>query len=71
MSCLVCLLSHPARLWQQHSLISSTLAHSAVQPFPNPPPWAWAAPRAHSPSPCSDTRINFLISLDAISALAR
>lgn len=70
MSYLVCLLSHPAGPWQQPSLISSILAHSAVQPFSNPPHWAWAAPRGHSLSPCSNRRINFLISLDTVSALA-
>lgn len=40
MSYLVRLLSHPAGPWQQPSLISSILAHSAVQPFSNPPHWA-------------------------------
>lgn len=57
----VCHLTHPDGLWQQHTLISSTLANLAIQQLPNSPKLGLGCSlySLHFPSPHSNGQINF------------
>lgn len=61
----VCHLAHPDGPWQQQTLISSTLANSANSPWLGTGQSLYSL---HFPSPYSNGQINFLISLDTVSA---